>query len=472
MVEGRSFILFTDHKPLTFAFRQKEDKCSPRQLRQLNLIGQFTTDIRHLKGTDNVVADALSRIRISTIGLPSKIDFQKMAEEQQTNPELQDILSSNTTSLVLQPLPVGEPSVTLHCNVSLGRIRPFVPENFRREGRTCLRCQQAKVSRHTRSKLSDFVPPSARFDHVHIDRVGPLPPYEGFRYCLICVDRFSKWPEAVPLVDISANTIATAFYSGWISRFGPALRLTTDQGTQFESALFQALTKFLGTARQRTTPYHPAANGQVERFRRQLKAAIMAYGKVQWSSALSTILLGFRATWKEDLEATTAEMVYGTLIQLPGEFLSPTTDSPDPSTFVGKLKEVMQRLLPLKTQHHGQHSVFVSKDLSSCSHVFLRTDALRKGLQTPYEGAFQVLHRNEKIFKINKNGKLLTVNIDRVKPAYVLRDCDSTRLPASESPTPQENLQEDRTSEAPARTTRPETVTSFERRVRFNPRYA
>ncbi|GBL92523.1 Transposon Tf2-6 polyprotein [Araneus ventricosus] len=60
MVEGRSFILFTDHKPLTFAFGQKEDKCSLRQLRQLDLIGQFTTDIRHLKGTDNVVADALS----------------------------------------------------------------------------------------------------------------------------------------------------------------------------------------------------------------------------------------------------------------------------------------------------------------------------------------------------------------------------------------------------------------------------
>ncbi|GBL92522.1 hypothetical protein AVEN_174778-1 [Araneus ventricosus] len=229
-----------------------------------------------------------------------------MAEEQQTDPELQDILSANTTSLVLQPLPVGEPPVTLHCDVSLGRIRPFVPENFRREVFTNLHslshpgirasCQQAKVSRHTRSKLSHFVPPSARFEHVHIDLVGPLPPSEGFRYCLTCVDRFSKWPEAFPLVDISANTIATAFYSGWISRFGPPLRLTTDQGTQFESALFRALTKFLGTARQRTTSYHPAANGQVERFHRQLKAAIMAHGKFQWSSALPTILLGFRAT--------------------------------------------------------------------------------------------------------------------------------------------------------------------------------
>ncbi|GBN42702.1 hypothetical protein AVEN_52566-1 [Araneus ventricosus] len=159
-----------------------------------------------------------------------------MAEEQQTDPELQDILCSNTTSLVLQPLPVGEPPITLHCDVSLGRIRPFVPENFRREVFTNLHslshsgirasCQQAKVSRHTRSKLSDFVPPSTRFEHAHIDLVGPLPPSEGFRYCLTCVDRFSKWPEVFPLVDISANTIATTFYSGWISRFGPPLRLT------------------------------------------------------------------------------------------------------------------------------------------------------------------------------------------------------------------------------------------------------
>ncbi|GFT21882.1 retrovirus-related Pol polyprotein from transposon 297 [Nephila pilipes] len=53
MVEGRSFTLFTDHKPLVYAFKQKEDKCTPRQLRHLDLIGQ------QLKGSENVVADAL-----------------------------------------------------------------------------------------------------------------------------------------------------------------------------------------------------------------------------------------------------------------------------------------------------------------------------------------------------------------------------------------------------------------------------
>ncbi|GFS95924.1 retrovirus-related Pol polyprotein from transposon 412 [Nephila pilipes] len=89
--------------------------------------------------------------------------------------------------------------------------------------------------------------PSSRFEHVHIDLVGPLPPSEGFCYCLICVDRFSKWPEAFPLVEISTEAMANAFYTSWISRFGPPLRLTTDQGTQFEASLFDALSKFLGT---------------------------------------------------------------------------------------------------------------------------------------------------------------------------------------------------------------------------------
>jgi hypothetical protein len=44
MLEERHFI-FTDHKPITYAFQQKRDKCSPRQFNHLDFIAQFTTDI-------------------------------------------------------------------------------------------------------------------------------------------------------------------------------------------------------------------------------------------------------------------------------------------------------------------------------------------------------------------------------------------------------------------------------------------
>ncbi|GFX07217.1 transposon Ty3-I Gag-Pol polyprotein [Trichonephila clavipes] len=62
LLEGNDFVIYTDHKPLTFAFKQKNEKASPRQQRQLQYISEFSCNIQHVLGKDNVVADALSRI--------------------------------------------------------------------------------------------------------------------------------------------------------------------------------------------------------------------------------------------------------------------------------------------------------------------------------------------------------------------------------------------------------------------------
>jgi hypothetical protein len=67
-VEGRNFVIFTDHKPLTYAFDQKLDKCSPRQFRYLDYIGQFTTDIRYIKGQKTLAA---RRFQLITWIIPS-----------------------------------------------------------------------------------------------------------------------------------------------------------------------------------------------------------------------------------------------------------------------------------------------------------------------------------------------------------------------------------------------------------------
>nr|XP_037280327.1 uncharacterized protein LOC119173628 [Rhipicephalus microplus] len=157
--------------------------------------------------------------------------------------------------------------------------------------------------------------------------MGPLPPAGPYRYRLTAIDRYTRWPEVGPLERISAEDVTSAFFSGWVARFSTPRRVTTDQGTLFESELFRLLGLSTGFERSRTTSYHPCANGMIEWFHRQFKAAIMCHPHSTWLEALPAVALGLRATFKSDIQAMPAEFVYGEPLRLPGELLSaPTSD--------------------------------------------------------------------------------------------------------------------------------------------------
>ncbi|GFU63341.1 retrovirus-related Pol polyprotein from transposon 17.6 [Trichonephila clavipes] len=117
MLEARDFTVFTDYKPLTYAFRQKRDKCSPRQIHQLDFISQFTTNIVHIPGSDNIAADVLSRV--SAITFPSQIDYDCIAETQQTDQELHTLIASGT-SLELKKVTFPNSSTEIMCDLSTG----------------------------------------------------------------------------------------------------------------------------------------------------------------------------------------------------------------------------------------------------------------------------------------------------------------------------------------------------------------
>jgi hypothetical protein len=471
--EGRHLIIFTDHKPLTYAMSKTQTANeTPRRTRQLSFISEFTTDIRHISGKDNIVADALSRIE--TISCPQTITYADIAAAQERDSNTSQIISENSSNTSIKKISIPNTDLELYCDTSTPYVRPYIPTECRKQifniihdvshpgtrttrklitqkyywpsmntdigkwTKACISCQKSKIHRHTTSPTASF-PPADRFQHIHIDIVGPLPTTEhGKRYVITMIDRATRWPEAIPTDDISADTVAKVVYEHWIARFGCPATLTSDQGRQFESQLFANLMKQMGITKTRTTPYHPQSNGMIERWHRSLKNALRARlitASTTWTQELPTVLLGLRAALRTDTAVSAAELTYGYNLRLPGEFFNASTQIPTMDyTYVEKLRETIEICKPIEvTSHHSNNKhMFVHKDLNTCTHVFVRTDAVKKPLQSPYEGPYQVIDRTSKVFTVKLPYRETTISIDRLKPAYIFQDQENTLpLPAT-----------------------------------------
>ena len=311
------------------------------------------------------MADALSTAAIEEVRVG--VNYGRMAEVQSQDPETTAYRTS-VTNLKWEEIEIDDGQCRLLCDVSTGVPRPLVPGAMRREvfklvhglshpgtsatvrimtnkfvwhgiakdmrawARGCIRCQSSKVHRHNMAPLHKFDRATARFAHVHVDLVGPLPSSRGFTHLLTVIDRFTRWPEAIPLTQTDAAAVGRAFALHWVARFGVPTDIMSDRGPQFTSDIWRALAESLGTKIHHTTAYHPQANGLVKRFHRSLKAALRArLTTTAWMDELPSVLLGLRTMPKQDMGALVADMVYGAPLTVPGTFTMPSSN---PKVFI------------------------------------------------------------------------------------------------------------------------------------------
>lgn len=290
---GEHFVIFTDHKPLTFLFSQT--KLSSIHLSWADILLKFSYEIAFCPGNINTIPDFLSRLlpdsRKHVCALPtSNIEGQaaefnnialKLGKSVPSIDGRAEILSrlhslSHDSADNLYKRVWNEglvwPSLRVDCNNLVGSCE------------ACMKCSISKQGFHPQTSLKASLP----MDHVVIDLVGPLPPSENHRYVLVCIDVFTRFIFLKGLIEKTAKNTAYALFDIFCL-FGLPKVVSSDNGPEFSNQVVGNLLEICDSKQRFSSPYHPQANGIVERA---VRATL---------ESLRRLVLGFTANWKSML---------------------------------------------------------------------------------------------------------------------------------------------------------------------------
>ena len=333
---------------------------------------------------------------------------------------------------------------------------PGIHRDIARLLKSCEVCQAAKSSQTCNSQNRQRLHAGRPWQVLSIDLMGPLSETDrGNNVVLVMTDHFTRWRDAIPLPNGTAQVVAEALETRVFCYFGIPERIHSDQGAQFESKLFGELCALWGTEKSRTTPYHPQGNGMVERSNRDLgnalRALLLGGCEEDWDLLLPHIMRSFRATPHSSTGETANFLMMGREARLPDQLLHGRSLQEDVSreayaVALGERLYIAYEKLRTQEQRvrHAdsrEAPLFRIGDL-----VWLHSKRVAKNksrkLQPKFTGPYQVrdVNRENHTYLIEQNGRSSRVAETRLK-MYHHAYQPQGRAPVVEEPTRQPTRQ-------------------------------
>ena len=313
-------------------------------------------------------------------------------------------------------------------------------ENWIKSCRTCSSRNRPGKATKAPMVLREVESP---FDTIVIDLVGPLKKSsKGNKWILTVEDYLSKWPEAIPLPDSKAHTIAVALLDHVIARHSAPRVILSDRGQNFLSSVVRELCNLFDTRKVHSSAYRPQTQGLVERWHSTLYQMLSKYvstDQSDWDELLPMCLFAYRTTHcTESTELSPFQIIYGREPKLPIErMLTPPQDLS--SSVQEHVEKVMAKVRLYQTianenaaKHHAKMKERYDKttndvDFKVGDKVWLYVPHTPPGLSKKFihkwHGPYRIIEEQNEVHYFLRNcdnNKLLPtpVHVNRLKRAY------------------------------------------------------